>query len=185
MNKITPQTLLRNPQTLLLLLIMACSLVQSAFAQQTFNSGSTGALGAFNPTQNTEVVLPDDGVLNYTTINIPVNITVTFRRNTRNTPVVMLASGDVTIAGSINIAGQSGTFSSTINAGLSGRTLGGQSGPGGFNGGGGGSVINRLHDGNSGDGPGGGGGGKTSPDEQRPSPGGGGGYFAAGRGDCQ
>ena len=43
-----------------------------------------------------------------------------------------------------------------------------------------GSVINRLHDGNSGDGPGGGGGGKTSPDEQRPSPGGGGGYFAKG-----
>ena len=43
-----------------------------------------------------------------------------------------------------------------------------------------GSVINRLHDGNSGDGPGGGGGGKTSPDEQTPSPGGGGGYFAKG-----
>lgn len=175
----TRQIFLRNCFPAFGVFLLLCSVTPSIFAQ-TFSSGSTGALGAFNPTVNTEVVLPDDGVLNYTTINIPANITITFKRNTRNTPVVMLASGDVTIAGTINISGAEYNSPNTVNAGLSGRTSGGLGGAGGFNGGGGGSVIDRLRDGNSGDGPGGGGGGKTSADGQTNSPGGGGGFFAKG-----
>jgi hypothetical protein len=41
-------------------------------------------------------------VLNYTTINIPREITVKFLRNTSNTPVVLLVQGSVTIAGTID-----------------------------------------------------------------------------------
>ena len=72
---------------------------------QTFNSGSTGALGAFNPASNTTVVLPADGILNYTTVNIPAGVTVTFQANSANTPVTMLAQGNVTIAGTLNVSG--------------------------------------------------------------------------------
>src|SRR5207249_1058049 len=71
------------------------------YAQTTFSSGSNGSLGAFNPTSNTTVTLPADGVLNYTTINIPSDVTVTFTPNATNTPVTMLATGDVTISGTI------------------------------------------------------------------------------------
>ncbi len=69
-----------------------------------FVSGSTGALGPFSPTANTVVTLPTNGVLNYTTINIPAGVTVTFNKNVANTPVYMLASGDVNIAGTIDVS---------------------------------------------------------------------------------
>src|SRR2546428_12637891 len=64
---------------------------------QPFSSGSTGADGALAPTGNTTVPLPPDGVLNFTTVNIPAGVTVTFAKNAANTPVTMLATGDVTI----------------------------------------------------------------------------------------
>src|SRR5262245_14003597 len=67
---------------------------------QTFTSGSTGADGAFNPpTGTTTLTLPPGGVFNFTTINIPAGATVRFTRNASNTPVTMLASGNVTIGG--------------------------------------------------------------------------------------
>ena len=67
---------------------------------QTFNSGSTGADGAFNPSCTpppctVTVTLPPTGVFNLTTINVPANITVKFTKNADNTPVTMLASGNV------------------------------------------------------------------------------------------
>lgn len=86
-----------------------------------FVSGSTGTLGAFNPTTNTVISLPSNGTLNYTTINIPTGVTVTFRNNSSNSPAYMLATGDVTIAGTIN-AGQTAQDNT-------------KAGPGGFNGG--------------------------------------------------
>lgn len=89
-----------------------------------FDSGSTGADGAFNPTTNTEVVLPADGIFNYTTVNIPTGVTVTFKKNAGNTPVYILATGNVTIAGSINVSGGAGNAIAP-----------GKGGPGGFNGG--------------------------------------------------
>jgi len=108
-----------------------------------FISGSTGADGAFNPTQNTELELPPDGIFNFTTVNIPYNIKITFKKNQRNTPVYILATGDVTISGTIDVSG-------TSAVGLAG----GKGGPGGFDGGNGGMPSGP---GGQGLGPGGGG----------------------------
>src|SRR6185436_21116861 len=59
-----------------------------------FTSGSTGADGALAPTVGTVVVqVPESGILNYTTINIPTGVTVKFKKNTLNTPVFVLVSG--------------------------------------------------------------------------------------------
>jgi len=138
--------------TLVLLAALALG-VGSAFAQ-TFNSGSTGADGPFSPTTNTTLALPPDGVFNFTTVNIPAGVTVTFTRNTANTPVTLLASGNVTIAGTIDVSGSAG--GGTLQ-GTSLGSNGGVGGPGGFDGGAGGnSVISNT--GGSGLGPGGGGG---------------------------
>jgi hypothetical protein len=127
-------------------------------AQTTFSSGSTGALGPFNPTTNTTVTLPPDGVLNYTTINIPSGVTVTFVRNAANTPVTMLATGDVTIAGTINVEGSKGSGAGTSTAAVN---PGGLGGPGGFAGGQGGSRGLTQNAGSAGQGPGGGGAGES------------------------
>jgi len=147
----------------------------SAFAQ-TLNSGSTGADGAFNPTSNTTLALPPDGVFNFTTINIPAGVTVTFTRNTTNTPVTMLASGNVMIAGTIDIIGASGG-GATVGTGLGSN--GGTGGAGGFDGGAGGNgVISNT--GGSGLGFGGGGGATITDLTFTPTHGlgGGGGGFA-------
>lgn len=127
------------------ILVLTGTLVWSGSAwAQTFSSGSTGALGALNPTSNTTVTLPPDGVLNYTTVNIPAGVTVTFQRNAANTPVTLLATGDVTIAGTVSVNGGTGPNSGPVP---------GQGGPGGFPGGVGGSPPV------GGSGPGGGGSG--------------------------
>jgi hypothetical protein len=92
--------------TILMSMISLLFLVSLASAG-TFSSGSTGADGAFNPTANTEVQLPADGILNYTTVNILSGVTVTFKKNSNNTPVYILATGDVTISGTISVNGSS------------------------------------------------------------------------------
>ncbi len=158
-----------------LFLWLACSFV--VLQAQTYTSGSTGALGAFAPTKDIEVQLPDNGELHYTTINIPAGVTVTFKRNAKNTPVFMLAKDDVTIAGAINISGKNGNFN---NSGTI-KTTGGAGGPGGFNGGSGGFLFDPYFNGNTGDGPGGGGGGLGSFDGSVYGDGGGGGYVLAGQ----
>jgi len=126
----------------ILLIGLALALIMSNTAY-AFDSGSTGALGAFNPQTTTQVTLPHDGKLNYTTVNIPQNVTVTFKNlSSYNSPVYMLATGDVTIAGTINVNGDNAT-----------STITGKGGPGGFNGGyGGGTTVS----GGKGLGPGGG-----------------------------
>ncbi|MBL8511858.1 MAG: hypothetical protein JNM52_09445, partial [Betaproteobacteria bacterium] len=116
-----------------------------------YNSGSTGADGVLNPTVNTEVVLPPSGVLNYSSVNIPNGVTVTFKKNASNTPVVMLVSGDATIAGTIDIRGQNAASTSNILF----ASNPGEGGPGGYLGGRGG----RNSAGGAGLGPGGGGAG--------------------------
>ena len=99
-----------------LLIVLVCAL---AAAGQSFSSGSTGADGVLDLTSGDRtVVLPASGILNYTTVNIPAGKTLTFQENLTNTPVVMLATGAVIIAG-------------TINLNASGQTPG----PGGFYGG--------------------------------------------------
>ncbi len=141
-------------------LLLALALASSSVA--AFNSGSTGADGAFNPTVNTTVTLPESGILNYTSINIPSGVTVWFRKNTTNTPVVLLVSGNVTIAGTIDI---SGGYSNPVGA-ASGGNVGddgvpGAGAPGGYAGGRGGraSSVAAERTGGNGLGPGGGSGG--------------------------
>ena len=124
-------------------------------AQTSFSSGSTGSLGAFAPAANTTVTLPPDGVLNYTTINIPAGVTVAFAPNAANTPVTMLATGDVLIAGTVQVNGLNG-LTGTIDPAGPVQNLGGRGGPGGFTGGAGGTRGLTNNVGRSGAGPGGG-----------------------------
>jgi hypothetical protein len=104
-----------------------------------FDCGSTGAYGPMNITNNTTLNLPPDGIFNCTTIIVAGGATLTFNRNALNTPVYLLATGDVTINGTIDVS-------------ASGRS----GGPGGFDGGMGGLVVVGYSAGGYGAGPGGG-----------------------------
>ena len=105
-----------------------------------FTVPSNGSDGAFNPTENVTINLSQavtgswdqDGaghgvydagkwavVFKYSVVNIPANVTVTFKNHSGNPPVVWLVQGDVSIAGTVDLSGQ--------DAGLPG--------PGGFRGG--------------------------------------------------
>ena len=110
-----------------------------------YESGSTGVDGAFSPTENMELNLPPSGIFNFTSIDIPEGVTVTFGNNATNTPVVLLAQGNVAIAGTLDLNGGNGSAS------VSG-------GPGGFDGGRGGPfyAAGSNFSGSSGLGPGGG-----------------------------
>ena len=120
-----------------------------------YESGSTGSDGAFSPQVDTVVPLSADGVFNYTTINIPNGVTVTYERNATNTPVVILASGNVTIAGTLDVSGDAGADVGAQGDGnLGDDGLPGVGGPGGFDGGAGGTLTGLL--GGNGLGPGGG-----------------------------
>ena len=118
-----------------------------------YNSGSTGADGAFNPVVDTEVVLPPDGIFNYTTVNVPAGVTVTFKKNQVNTPVTWLATGDVTIDGKVILSGSNSADIGAAGDGAIGDDgLPGLAGPGGFDGGVGGGSNSQL--GSAGFGPG-------------------------------
>lgn len=91
---------------------------------QTFNSGSDGSYGPMNITSNTTLVLPTNGIFNCTTITIAGGATLTFARNVLNTPVYLLATGDVLITGNVDVSGRP-----------SAQALAGEGGPGGFDGG--------------------------------------------------
>ncbi|MEO5957368.1 MAG: hypothetical protein ABIR36_17000 [Nitrospiraceae bacterium] len=146
----------RSSQTGLIGLSVVLSLCAAAPGlAQTFNSGSTGSLGALAPAGNTTIALPPDGVLNYTTVNIPSGVTVTFTPNAANTPVTMLATGDVTIAGTVHVNGVSG-FGLVCSASAPTINPGGRGGPGGFAGGQSGMKGLSNNPGSAGYGPGGG-----------------------------
>jgi hypothetical protein len=110
-----------------------------------FDSGSTGAYGALDITTNTTLQLPADGVYHCTTINIRANATLQFTRNALNTPVYLLATGEILVAGTIDVSG-----------GLPAGNLPGAGGPGGFDGGYGGYGVGATTKGGDGQGPGGG-----------------------------
>lgn len=135
---------------------------------QTFSSGSTGADGALNDTTlpaactratNTiTCTLPagtastPGGVFNFTTVTIPAGVTLQFTKNARNTPVTILATGNVTINGVID-----------VNGGRAVGITGAEGGPGGGRGGDGGLGIEAdIVAGKPGEGPGGGNGGKLA-----------------------
>lgn len=106
-----------------------------------FDSGSNGSYGPLIITENTTLDLPPDGVFHCTTITVNANRTLRFNRNPLNTPVVLLAEGDVTIAGTIDVSGSNAS-----------GAIPGTGGPGGFDGGLGGfgpsAPLNRGGDGN-------------------------------------
>jgi hypothetical protein len=111
------------------------------------NSGSTGSDGAldFSAITNTTNIVIDmhdhaTGIYNYTYVNIPANVSVSFIPNANNTPVTWLVQSNCVINGSIIVSGQN----------TSGG-IGGVGGPGGWAGGSGGSNPT------GGQGPGGGG----------------------------
>lgn len=110
---------------------------------QTFESGSNGSYGPLNVSlSDVTLDLPPDGIFHCTTINVASGRSLRFRRNALNTPVYLLATGDVTIAGVIDVSGARGSASAP-----------GLAGPGGFDGGAPGSVGLP---GGDGQGPGGG-----------------------------
>ena len=112
-------------------------------AQAQVNAGSNGSDGAFNPTVNTVLNMAShpNGIYQYTSINTPANVTVTFTPNVNNTPVIWLVQGNVAINGSVDVSGQTSA----------GGVAAGRGGPGGSLGGYGGATAT------SGQGPGGGG----------------------------
>lgn len=98
---------------------------------QTFSSGSTGADGPFSPlTGTTNLTVRAGGVYHYTTVNIPSGATIRYFKNNDNAPLIILATGDVTISGVIDVSGTNGTTFGMAPPGLGG--------PGGFDGGTGG-----------------------------------------------
>ena len=135
---------------------LAClSGLSSAASAAPFSSGSTGADGAFAPTQNTALALPPNGIFNFTTIAIPAGVTVSFQNNGTNTPVTILATGDVDIQGTIDIrGGNAEAMKPTVGSFIQ---QGGLGGPGGYSGGRGGDPGKQP--GAAGQGPGGGDGG--------------------------
>jgi hypothetical protein len=95
------------------------------------NSGSTGSDGAldFSAITNATNVVIDmhdhpTGVYNYTYINIPASVTVSFTPNANNSPVTWLVQSNCLINGTVNVSGQD-----AIGA------IGGSGGPGGWSGG--------------------------------------------------
>lgn len=159
---------MRRTTALGLLLLAALPAWSPRVWAQTFDSGSSGVDGAFAPSSDVTVTLPPSGVLQYTTVNVPAGVTVRYARNGANTPVTLLATGAVTIAGTIDISGGAG------GNGVSGTRLGwsaGSGGPGGFDGGAGSNGITSTI-GGAGLGPGGGG--------ASTSVGGGGGFLSPG-----
>ncbi len=99
-------------------------LTSALSASAQFNSGSTGVDGALDlstmncPANICEIQLPESGILNYSTISVPSGKTLQFKSNPRNTPVILLAQGNVTIGGDVKL-----------------NANGQLSGPGGFYGG--------------------------------------------------
>ncbi len=104
-----------------------------------FQSGSNEEDGELLITANDTLVIQDDGVHNYTSITIQNGATLTLLPNTKNTPVIFLASGDVTIEGTLNLSGENGLSTDHPNAGMAGSEAQGTAG--GYYGGRGGVAI--------------------------------------------
>ena len=147
---------MRGVRTPLSVVVGLLLLGPSAARAQTFSSGSTGADGPFAPTSDVTLTLPPDGVFHFTTVTIPAGVTVRFTRNTANTPVTLLATGDVTIAGTLDVSGTAGGNQLGSSTNLASNA--GLGGPGGFHGGTGANGI-VSSTGGAGLGPGGGAGG--------------------------
>lgn len=140
---------MRNQALLGLCLAIACT----SATQAALSIPSDGSDGVFAPATSVEIDLgqattgawdasnaatPGKGrydaskwacVFKYSSVNIPSGVTVTFKNHPSYAPVVWLVSGNVTIAGTVSIAGKSPANNTT------GRLVPTEPGPGGFRGG--------------------------------------------------
>lgn len=130
------------------------ALALTTVAQAQLNIPSDGSDGVFAPTADIEIDLSlaipgtwsDDNtganigrgiydkdqwaiVFEYSSVNIPVGVNVTFKNHPANPPVMWLVSGSVTINGVVSLEGES-----EFNNGLAGLRPN-NGGPGGFRGG--------------------------------------------------
>jgi hypothetical protein len=118
----------RSMQSFAALIAALLTSAQVVCAQTTFDSGSNGSFGPIDATAASRTLqIPADGIFHCTAVNVGPNRQLQFIRNATNTPIYILATGDVTIGGSILISGDANV----------GRR-GGDGGPGGFAGGQGG-----------------------------------------------
>src|SRR5689334_21893804 len=97
-------------QLRILLAIVCFAFLPLSVKAQAFSSGSTGADGALDlstmncPNDICQIQLPESGILNFTTVNVPQGKQLRFKNNSRNTPVTMLAQGPITIGGSVDVS---------------------------------------------------------------------------------
>ena len=132
---------MRFTRQILMLALGSLLSVPAAMAQ--FSSGSTGSDGAYSPTVSGNfdpVALglnaAGDNVFNFTTINIPSGVTINLlASNLRNKAVTWLATGNVTIAGTLNLSGASGGQVTVSSAGAPSGRAQTMPGPGGYAGG--------------------------------------------------
>jgi hypothetical protein len=129
--------------------LVISSIWAQAVLGQTFSSGGTGADGPLTVSGTVNITVRPGGVYNYTTVTLNTSSTLNFVAGEDNSPVIILATGDVTIGAgaAISVNGNGGTSSSVV------PPIGGVGGPGSFAGGDGG-VNSNL--GSGGRGPGGG-----------------------------
>jgi hypothetical protein len=114
-----------------------------------FDCGSTGTNGSLNITTDTTLNMPADGIFNFTTLTVAQGATLSFSNNALNTPVYLLASGDVTINGTIDVSGNGPASIRSWNGSRPNKA-----GPGGFDGGYGGLNFSDSTVGGDGYGPG-------------------------------
>ena len=121
----------------LLLSMASLHFAGAAYGAQVFSDGSDGA---YDPSVNGDctvttcrLTLDADGVFNFTTVNIPAGYTVYFIRNVANSPAVIAATGDITIAGTLEASAYITDLTNPQFAIPEAPKRGG--GPGGFDGG--------------------------------------------------
>lgn len=108
-------------------LILVLAVAAADAVAQGFDSGSDGTFGPIDVTIGAPPLdMPPDGIFHATTINVASGATLKFKRNPLNTPVYLLATGDILIEGTIDVSGEPGTTDPPV---------GGLGGPGGFAGG--------------------------------------------------
>jgi hypothetical protein len=139
-----------------------CGCINSPKSLGTFDTLARSGYppGTSDTFRSITIPVPANGVLIFNSANFAVRpeegccLTVAFTRNQANTPLTILVSGDVNIAGSVTlqVSADSGTGGSAGGAGV-----GGLGGPGGFRGGDGAyQQANGTSDGGAGLGPTGG-----------------------------
>lgn len=103
------------------------------------------------PSQTFDMSARPGGIWNFTSIDVPPGVTVSFKKNAANTPVRWLANRDVTIRGTVSVDGEFAP--ANLPEGVTAK-----GGPGAFDGGDGGVRYNRSSSfaGTAGSGPGGG-----------------------------